>query len=173
MCLTTGRKTGLCPFRIFRDGMRFQHIPAVPYILYHRREFKWTFSCYTAGKQSWKGHKGVHLHCWSFSGHCQLAVTLTLTPTMFKRLRRLSVSFWRIWLQINNFSLLAFGSSFDLQTNQFEMHKRNYGYFRCHMLSLQNCNFNSGLLGRIMVLILDGNSEIGAHLRSNLCYLIC
>ena len=24
-----------------------------------------------------------------------------------------------------------------------------------------------------MVLILDGNSEIGAHVRSNLCYLIC
>ena len=25
----------------------------------------------------------------------------------------------------------------------------------------------------IMVLTLDGNSEIGAHVRSNLCYLIC
>ena len=24
-----------------------------------------------------------------------------------------------------------------------------------------------------MVLLLDGNSEIGAHVRSNLCYLIC
>ena len=27
--------------------------------------------------------------------------------------------------------------------------------------------------GSIMVLILDGNPEIGAHVRSNLCYLIC
>ena len=26
--------------------------------------------------------------------------------------------------------------------------------------------------GLIMVLIMDGNSEIGAHVRSNLCYLI-
>ena len=26
---------------------------------------------------------------------------------------------------------------------------------------------------QIMVVILDGNSEIGAHVRSNLCYLIC
>ena len=32
----------------------------------------------------------------------------------------------------------------------------------------------SGIITALtMVLILDGNPEIGAHVRSNLCYLIC
>ena len=29
------------------------------------------------------------------------------------------------------------------------------------------------MISRIMVLILDGNSKIGAHIRNTICYLIC
>ena len=38
---------------------------------------------------------------------------------------------------------------------------------------LQTLNKLDGIIGQTMVLILDGNSEIGAHIRSTLCYLIC
>ena len=38
------------------------------------------------------------------------------------------------------------------------------------MQTLINHLLQQTILTKIMVLILDGNSEIGAHVRSNLCY---
>ena len=54
----------------------------------------------------------------------------------------------------------------------FHTFSQNLPFFPC-LFTLSNSTYASTLPPTLSMVLIDGNSEIGAHVRSNLCYLIC
>ena len=51
--------------------------------------------------------------------------------------------------------------------------RENLMYFPCVCVCANSLDASEEKNGGTMLLILDGNSEIGTHVTSNLCYLAC